>query len=190
MAFRRWFGCRSRGSRLLIYKHVSILKTVCQGYQNKQTFKTRCDDFDLQKSLLTGDVHNSKETFCQWVQSKGEEHSRFMEMCNMEQCQTILVWKLLVNLVEDSANELSTNHSNGFPELSCVCVCACLCVTVMIEVWNTSTFLQWKVWIGLFFVYHALLKTYKHLSFQWLPKGIGAMTHQANSIVCGGFGPL
>lgn len=87
-------------------------------------------------------------------------------------------WKML--------SIISTNHSNGFPEPSvCLCVCVCLCVTKSIDEWNTIAL------SGLAFISLPCLvkETKTLLSFCWRQKGLGAMTHWANSRLSGATGP-
>lgn len=76
------------------------------------------------------------------MHSKGEMERGIVMVCNVEQCQSILCWKLLVKLVKDTVDRLypqttamdSQNHQ-------CVCVYVCVCLSVYACVKLTK---KWK----------------------------------------------
>lgn len=72
---------------------------------------------------------NARIILARWMHAKGEMGERNTDSALVERCQSILRWKLLVNLVKDTVNRLHPQTTAmDFPEPSaCACVCVYVC---------------------------------------------------------------
>lgn len=177
------------GSKINSFYAQSILKnhSVKSGISGQINI-TRQEYLDLQNKAYTDmNTHINLADGCRPKGRRKEEY-RFVAVCNLDWCLSILCWKLLVKLVKDAIDSLYTqttamisqNHHH-------VCVCVLWERAQISEIQVTSHTGQSGV---LFISLHCHVKETKTLlSFGWRQKGPGALTHQTNSGLLGAAGP-
>lgn len=130
---------------------------------------------------------NTRIILAWWMHAKGEMGERNTDSVLVERCQSILRWKLLVNLVKDTVNRLhpkpqrwiSQNHQRA---RACVCVYVCERVFLLVchEMRESKIQLPSHTGQSCLSPYQPTLPCERDKdSFCWWQKGPRATTRQA-----------
>ena len=100
------------------------------------------------KLLLKEDV-NERVDLAGRLPSKGEVERGILMERNMEWCQSILCWKLLVKLVKDTVRIYpQTTMMDSQNHHLCLCVCVCVCDEKREHRLQVASHTGGAVWLG------------------------------------------